>query len=697
MFKWLSARVAKAMLSQVDSGQNMLMPMLRKNPPKLGTRGLEQMYNQSPWLRAVTAKIAGSISRTEWQLFVMRASPEGRAIKTGAAQVKNWRARQKLLNVPEAQQIEQHPFLDLFGFGNEYMDGATLIKLIQIHLETVGETFIVKERAKNGQLTGLWPVPPHWINDTPKPNKPSFEILTPDGRPYEIPMTEVVWISEPDPSNPFGRGAGRGRALADELETDEYASQHTKSWFYNRAVPELIISAAGLRKEDTARMEERWMESVRGFLKAYKPHFLNREIKVTQLSTSFNDMQLVELRRFERDTIMQVYGVPPEILGVLENSNRATIEAAEFFYAKHTLVPRIEILREAFQNHIIPEYDDRIVLHYDSPVEEDREFQLEVAKAAPWARTTNEWRTLSGLEPIDDEQADVLPPRGPDSVTIPLNTDRSMPSSKNVIPFHRKAVLPQPDALLQLLDDVKVQETLWAPVVAALNELILAWGPEQLLMGGLDFAMRESAVIRDYVSAFSGTKIPDMNQRTRSLLASEINAAIAAGESLAELEARITGTFSMMRESRASTIARTETMMATNFSAHEAMSQAGIGKKEWLATRDNAVRDEHLALDGTVIGINDEFEIDGLRAPYPGAFGDPAIDINCRCAVVAVFDGEGRASSPGETKDEDERAESFRSIEKRREPHVRRMAQAIASVFDEQEKILVSALQSIAA
>jgi hypothetical protein len=37
---------------------------------------------------------------------------------------------------------------------------------------------------------------------------------------------------------------------------------------------------------------------------------------------------------------MQVYGIPPEKLGIVENSNRSTIDSADYLFAKSILVPQ---------------------------------------------------------------------------------------------------------------------------------------------------------------------------------------------------------------------------------------------------------------------------------------------------------------------------------------------------------------------
>lgn len=61
--------------------------------------------------------------------------------------------------------------------------------------------------------------------------------------------------------------------------------------------------------------------------------------------------------------------------------------------------------------------------------------------------------------------------------------------------------------------------------------------------------------------------------------------------------------------------------------------------KEWVATLDGVTRDRHGALDGQVVEVDEEFEIDGYSALGPGQFGAPEMDINCRCRVVTKIKG----------------------------------------------------------
>jgi hypothetical protein len=49
-----------------------------------------------------------------------------------------------------------------------------------------------------------------------------------------------------------------------------------------------------------------------------------------------------------------------------------------------------------------------LILDYESPVAEDKEFQLEVAQAAPWSTMIDEWRAMRGEEPLANDQGNVF-------------------------------------------------------------------------------------------------------------------------------------------------------------------------------------------------------------------------------------------------------------------------------------------------
>jgi hypothetical protein len=145
----------------------------------------------------------------------------------------------------------------------------------------------------------------------------------------------------------------------------------------------------------------------------------------------------MELRKHVRDTVMQVEGLPPELQGVIENSNRATIDSADYLFSRWTLVPRLEFLRATMQERLVPDYDERLILDYESPVQDDKEFNLKVAQASPWSTMLDEWRAMRGAEPLPNEQGKVF----------------MVPFGLNPVPLQETETFMLPDLALPVVDD----------------------------------------------------------------------------------------------------------------------------------------------------------------------------------------------------------------------------------------------------
>ncbi len=92
---------------------------------------------------------------------------------------------------------------------------------------------------------------------------------------------------------------------------------------------------------------------------------------------------------------------------------------------------------------------------------------------------------------------------------------------------------------------------------------------------------------------------------------------------------------------RAMTMARIETARTVSEGQEMAFNQAAnIGvrfEREWVSSRDAAVRPTHQALDGQRKLPGEPFDSDsGAAGLGPGLFHVAAEDINCRCVVRPV-------------------------------------------------------------
>lgn len=688
LFSDQSAQEAHGMLAGI-------LPGGVGQPPKRGTRELLQAYNEMPWLRAVVNKVGRSVASTTWQLYVVRRG--NKAVRTAKIQRADYDVRQKLLAACRKQaelvEIEAHPLLDLLDNANLFLTGLTARHLTQVYLDLAGEAFWLKERNGAGKPVAFWPLPPDWVISTPTPAHPFFRVSF---RAWqgEIPDTEILWMADPDPANPYGRGSGMAGVLADELETDEYAAKHTKSWFYNRARPDLVISGDGLTPADTARLEEDWLRKTQGFWKAFRPYFLSRKVDIQTLSQTFENMQLVDLRKYERDTIIQVYGVPPEILGIIENSNRATIEAADYLFAKWVVHPRLEFLRAQLQERLVPEFDDRLILDYESPVAEDKEYNLKAAQAAPWALTIDEWRAIHGMEPLPDGRGQVFmlpfnlyPSRDPGGAQPEPPAPAQQPTTEAV--KIRKAL--SEDDIKRVLQEV-AEDKLWDVLAPAYREMAATFGQDMLdtIGVGIAFDLLNPRVTH-FLDVESAEYVRGINDTTRRQLQEQLMEGVQAGESIPKLADRVSSVFAAAKGRRAVTIARTEVVRASNFGGWEAMRQASAEEKEWLATRDERVRDAHLAMDGQRQPVNKPFVAPGgQQAMYPGDFGVGALDINCRCTVAPVLGGKSMYDT------EEKRVAAWKKYDAGLRPWERRVETAAKKGFQAQQDAVMAEVKRLA-
>ncbi|MEK9723013.1 MAG: phage portal protein, partial [Rhodospirillaceae bacterium] len=378
---------------------------------KRGVKDILDGYSEMPWLRAVAGKVATEVASTCWYLYKPSNRERSRSLRIVQRAYGDTRHRLVKRNMQDGafEAVDDHVLLTALSNANSFLVGHNLFHLTQIHLDLAGEAFWIKERNRLGVPVGFWPIPPSWVKSTPSISKPWFDVQW-SGWKGKIPHTEIVWYVDPNPADPYGRGSGLALTLADELETDEYAARHTKMVFLNRARPDLIVwpeeskfDSGTISDANARRLGEMWRAEHQGFWRTALPFFSTRKLGVKELGQSMRDLAVTDLRKHERDMIVQVWGMPPEEMGIIENSNRSTIEAADFLFKRNVIVPRLERLRAYMQERLIPEYDDRLVIEYDSPVEADRDRHMKAAETAPWALTVDEWREMAGHDPLPDD------------------------------------------------------------------------------------------------------------------------------------------------------------------------------------------------------------------------------------------------------------------------------------------------------
>jgi HK97 family phage portal protein len=131
------------------------------------------------------------------------------------------------------------------------------------------------------------------------------------------------------------------------------------------------------------------------------------------------------------------------------------------------------------------------------------------------------------------------------------------------------------------------------------------------------------------------------NEETQAALKDELQQAFDNGEGLAEITSRIQTNIGVWSDTtRATRVARTETVRTANAANIDAFQQAGVTQKVWF-TNDPCEFCE--PLDGKIVGIDENYfgEGDSITGANGGILsndysdvGAPPLHPNCKCGVV---------------------------------------------------------------
>lgn len=320
-------------------------------PPSMNTAEWLNMFSTSPRL-AVVDRIASDLANISGKL--MRVEEDGTEV-----------------------EVTSHPFLDFMNHPNPLyeMTSSAIWRLHEIYLMLVGESFFLIERDERGRPVELWNVPPHWVKLTPYLGNPTYQIVSSGGLTMTVPVDDMFVMKQLNPLDPFLRGLGIAESIADEVEIDEYAAKFQKRFFYNDATPPVVFLMPDATDEQRNAFLARWNQKHRGVENSHRAAALSGNVDVKELgSTDGKNLGFIESRIAMRDAVLEHFGVPREIMGITENSNRSTADAAQYIYAKNVLTSRIRMREEAINTQLLPLFGDGLIWRFDPVIPYDKEF-----------------------------------------------------------------------------------------------------------------------------------------------------------------------------------------------------------------------------------------------------------------------------------------------------------------------------------
>lgn len=319
-------------------------------------------------------------------------------------------------NKEAANPIDEHPLYELLEnpcptFPE--IDGWTLRYLTFVYKQLTGECGWLKVR-DGKKIIALLPIPKMWIIKTPTVGNHTF-MVNPYGETSGVSLTvdpkDFVWFKDINVADPYGRGKGRAESVADEIEADEYASKYQKNFFFNDATPPYVVTGYTGNQQGADQIKKSLMQKIGGFLHAREPAVLTGNVDVKTVGIAPKELDMVESRKFLRDECLQHFQIPPEIMGIIENSNRATIDSSFYLFAKNVIKPELEWFERIINRQLCPDFDIDLCVKHDFEIAEDEELKLRVYQfgVQNGAITVEQYCEAFGINPDVKDGHYILP------------------------------------------------------------------------------------------------------------------------------------------------------------------------------------------------------------------------------------------------------------------------------------------------
>lgn len=351
-------------------------------------------------VHAIVNRSAKAIAAVEWHLYRKAASGKKE----------------------DRTEVTSHAALDLLNKPNRFFrTREVFLEAGAQHKLLTGEEWWVTARSSMSSLPlELWPVSPARMQPIPDPERfiAGYMYTAPDGEQVALRIEDVIFIRTPHPSNPY-RGISPIQPLLTDIDTNRYSAEWIRNYFINGAEPGGIIEVPNsLSDDEFDELRDRWNGQHKGIANAHRVAILEHgQWKDRQVSQ--RDMQFVELRDAEREFIREGMGFPKPMLGTVDDTNRANMEAADTMFARWLVLPDCRAIRGALNSELLPMYgpgSDQLEFDFDSPVPEDVESEaLQLTARANAAKALGD----TGLWHPDDILSAVGLPEMRPAVTAP--------------------------------------------------------------------------------------------------------------------------------------------------------------------------------------------------------------------------------------------------------------------------------------
>lgn len=271
----------------------------------------------------------------------------------------------EILQGDEWIKTPSHPLQRLLDNPNPEMSTGELMRLLICHLDLAGNAFWEKIRGGNGALPQeLWPVMPFISVTTNTDGTINTYKNTRTNKVY--PADDICQFKYTNPdSYYFGQSPLQPAGKA--VDVDNAGQEWQKVSMQNRGVPDYAVSFESDLTADQYEQAKNVIKKQSGTGSAREPIVMSKA-KIQQLSLSPVEMDFMNTRRFSREEVCSVYGVPSALIAEMNEANLSNAETARKVFWLDTILPLMDELKDSLNRCLVSDYaanNQQIRIVYD--------------------------------------------------------------------------------------------------------------------------------------------------------------------------------------------------------------------------------------------------------------------------------------------------------------------------------------------
>jgi len=323
-------------------------------------------YSNSVWVYACTYLNATTIAQLPWRLFKKNANGE-------KVQVNN-----KIVE-------------DLFHKPNSNDENSTFFNLIEwtsASLDLIGNAYwlldeLVGGRPKSIQMLDGWRMRVVGGKTVRDRVVEGYKYIRNDSSKIDFTPEEITHFKY---MSSMTRLYGQGSVTASRTSntTHKYAQNTNLKIFENGAKLDAVLETDQELGDDLWRRLDSQFNSKYGtFTRAHQTAVLTKGLKYKAIMSTLKDLEYINGLKLTREEICAAFGVPPMLVGILDNASYSNFEEATKVFYNFNIVPKTHRMEEVITK-VVQLFDKNLFFEFDlsdiTALRDDEKEKSEIAK-----------------------------------------------------------------------------------------------------------------------------------------------------------------------------------------------------------------------------------------------------------------------------------------------------------------------------